>query len=139
MFLVFGLAALIIAQQDYAIGRAGRMGPGYFPTVLGALLAIIGAIAVIRSLIKPGEGLGRFAVKEAFLVLLSVFFFGVLVRSAGLVPSIIVTTIVSSYASAKFEWKSTLLLAIGACVFCVLIFVKLLGLPIPVFGPWFEF
>lgn len=139
MFLVFGLAAVFIAQQDYEIGRAGRMGPGYFPTVLGGMLSLVGLVSVIRSMIKPGEAMERLAIKQTFFVLLGVGLFAVLVRGAGLVVAIIALTLVSAYASSNFKWKSTVLLAVGACVFCVLVFVKLLGLPIPVFGPWLGF
>src|SRR5690606_24798392 len=74
MFLVFGLSAVLIGQ-DYEMGSAGRMGPGYFPVVLGGMLSLIGLVSVVRSFFHQGEGLGRFALKEAFLVLFAVLLF----------------------------------------------------------------
>lgn len=137
IFIVIGLAAVIIGR-DYPLGTAGRMGPAYFPTVLGGLLALIGLAAVVRSFFRTdGEPIGKFAIKETILILVSVILFAFLVRGAGLVAAVVAIVLVSGMASAKFKWKSGLLLAAGMTAFAVLIFIKLLGLPIAIFGPWF--
>lgn len=136
MFLFFGLAAVVIGQ-DYPMGTAGRMGPAYFPVVLGALLALIGLAAVLRSLWVRGETIEKFAFRDMFFILLSVVLFGVLVRGAGMVIAVVALVLASAYASERFQWKASLILSVGAALFCVLIFVKALGLPLPVFGPWF--
>ena len=138
IFVVFGLAAVIIGR-DYSMGSAGRMGPAYFPTVLGGILTLIGSIGVVRSMVKSGGPVGRFAIREIFLVMLSVVVFGVLVRGAGLAIAVILLVMVSGYASTKFKVVPYLLLAVGMAVFCVLVFVKALGLPMPMFGPWLGF
>ncbi len=132
IFLSFGLAALYIGQ-DYEMGSAGRMGPAYFPTILGALLAVIGLIAVIRSCMRPGEAVGKFYIREIVLILSAVVLFGFLVRGAGLVPAVLVLVLLSAYASPKFTWGPSLLIAVGLAVFSVVVFVKLLGLPMPIF------
>lgn len=136
IFLFFGLAAVLIGR-DYSMGTAGRMGPAYFPTVLGAMLALVGLIGVVRSFVRPGEAIGRFHIRNLALVLSAVLLFGFLMRGAGLVPAAIVLIIMSAYASPKFTWGATLLLAAGLTLFAVVLFVKLLGLPIAIFGPWF--
>ncbi len=138
IFIIFGLAAVLIAR-DYSMGTAGRMGPAYFPTFLGAVLAVIGAAAVVRSMITRGGTIGRFAVRELLLVSAAVLFFGVLVRGAGLAIAVVLVVMVSGYASIKFKVGPYLLLAVGMAVFCLLIFVKALGLPMPMFGPWLGF
>lgn len=138
MFTIFGLSAVLIGQ-GYSMGSAGRMGPGYFPVALGSLLALFGLIAIVRSFLVKGEALEKFAVKEAFLVLLSVFLFGFLLRTTGLAISVIVMVMVSAYASSKFELKSSLLLAIGGAIFCAVVFVLGLGVPMPILGSWFGF
>lgn len=138
IFLIFGLAAVFIGN-DYEMGSAGRMGPAYFPTALGGLLALIGAVGIGRSVIRSGERLGRFAVKELSLVLLATVMFGFLVRGAGLVAATIVLVMVGGYASTKFKVLPFLAVAIGMAVFCALVFVVGLGLPMPVMGPWFGF
>lgn len=138
MFTAFGLATVFIGR-DYAMGSAGHMGPGYFPTMLGGLLTLLGLLAVARSLLKAGEGIEKFAFKEAGLVLLSVLLFAVMVRGAGLLAAVFVMVMMSAYASAKFEVKSTMLLAVGGAASCSLVFVKWLGVPMPIIGPWFGY
>ena len=138
IFVVFGLAAVIIGR-DYSMGTAGRMGPAYFPTILGGLLTLIGLIGVVRSMIRTGSPIGRFAIREILLVLFSVVVFGLLVRGAGLALSVVLVVVISGFASAKFKLGPYVLLGVGMSVFCVLLFVKALGLPMPMFGPWLGF
>jgi hypothetical protein len=136
MFTIIGLGAVLIGQE-YTMGSAGRMGPGYFPTVLGGLLTLLGLAALIRSFIRKGEPLGKFAIKETLLVLAAVVLFGFLLRGAGLVIAVPVMVMVSAYASPQFEWKSSVLLAIGGTIFCSVVFVLGLGVPMPILGSWF--
>ena len=105
--------------------------------LLGALLIIIGTLSMIRAFLRQGESIATFYWKEIFLVLGSVVLFGLLVRGAGLVPSLILLVLVSAWASEKFQIKSAVLLAILTSVFSALVFVKGLGLPFSIIGPWF--
>lgn len=136
MYAAIGAGAIWIAT-GYNMGTSVRMGPGYFPTVLGALLVLVGAISMVRSFTHQGEAIKRFYWKEIFLVLGSVALFGILVRGAGLVPALIVLVITSAWASEKFNIKTALLLAALSSVFSALVFVKGLGLPFAIIGPWF--
>jgi putative tricarboxylic transport membrane protein len=135
LFLAIGAAAVVLARA-YPMGSALKMGPAYFPTVLGALLALIGVITIARGLLRPGEAIGRLAWREIMLTLVSTVLFGVLVRGAGLLAAIGVLVLVSAYASIKFRWLHALGLAAAAGAFCALLFVKALGLPIRIIGPW---
>lgn len=138
IFLVLGLAAVIIGR-DYAMGSAGRMGPAYFPTALGGLLAVIGTVSLIRSFIRHGEPIGNFSIKSLLLITVAVLLFGFLMRGAGLMLAILVLVMISGYASIKFKALSFFAVAVGMAVFCVLVFVVGLGLPMPMFGSWFQF
>jgi len=51
MFIAFGLAFMFVAQ-NYAMGNAVRMGPAYFPTVLGGMLAVLGAAVLARAFVS---------------------------------------------------------------------------------------
>lgn len=135
VFLFFGLSAVILGQ-DYEMGSAGRMGPAYFPTALGIMLTLVGAASLVRSFFRPGEPIGRIYYRELALVLVAVLLFGFLVRDAGLIPATLVLILLSSYASQKFNLAKSVALAIGASLFAVGLFVKLLGLPMPIIGPW---
>ncbi len=136
MYAAIGIGAIMIAR-GYNMGTSVRMGPGYFPTMLGALLIFVGVISMVRAFLHQGEPIKAFYWKELFLVLGSVVLFGVLVRGAGLVPSLILLVIVSAWASDKFKIKTALLLAILTSAFSALVFVKGLGLPFSIIGPWF--
>jgi hypothetical protein len=135
LYLGFGLSAVVIAR-DYGMGTALKMGPGYFPTVLGALLVLIGILAVIRSFVVRDAPIGAFAIKGLVLIVGSVLVFGLLVRGAGLAVALPVLVVMSAFASIHFRWKPAILLAAGLTVFCVLVFLKGLGVPLPVVGSW---
>jgi putative tricarboxylic transport membrane protein len=128
-------AAFLYLGQDYALGTARRMGPGYFPMVLAVLLVLVGLVVTARGLMRDGERVGSFAVLPMVLVIGGTVAFGLLVRSAGLLAASIVLVGVSAFASPAFRWKQAVLLALGLAVFCILVFTRGLGLPIPVIGP----
>jgi hypothetical protein len=137
IYVLFGGLAFWIAR-DYGFGSASRMGPGYFPSVLGALLVLIGVISLVRSFIVPAEPLGAFAIKGGFLIILATVLFGLLVNRAGLIIALLALVLVSAAASEKFrfDWKATLGLIV-LIAFCALVFVKGLGVPMPLIGTWF--
>jgi hypothetical protein len=135
IYLFFGVVAIVVSR-DYSMGTGGRMGPGYFPTILGYLLVLIGAIAVMRSFIASGAPIGAFAFKGIALVGSSILLFGVIVRGAGVAVALPLLVILSALASAKFRWVPTLFIAVGLTIFCILVFIKGLGIPLPIIGPW---
>lgn len=137
IYVAFGGAAFWIAR-DYGMGTASRMGPGYFPMVLAGLLMLIGAISLVHSFMKPGPPLGGFAVKASVLILGGVVLFGLLISRAGLLIALPTLVLLSAAGSEKFrfEWKAALGL-IALTAFCALVFVKGLGVPMPLLGTWF--
>jgi Tripartite tricarboxylate transporter TctB family len=136
IYICFGSSAILIAR-DYGMGTAVKMGPAYFPTILGGLLVGIGVISVIRSFVVPGALIGAFAFKGLILVSVSVLLFGLVVRGAELAVAIPLLVIISALASLRFRWRATLIMAAGLTIFCVLVFVKGLGIPLPIIGSWF--
>ncbi len=136
IYLAIGTAAIVLSR-DYGMGTAGKMGAAYFPTVLSGLLIILGVVSLIRSFITPGTPVGAIAWKGLLLVIGSTVLFGVLVRTAGMVIALPVMILLSAYASSRFRWPVALALAAGVTVFCVLIFQKGLGVPMPLLGSWF--
>jgi hypothetical protein len=137
LYIGFGVAGLYIAK-DYGMGVASKMGAGYFPMVLSGLLTLFGVIALIRSFIRPGEPLGEFGWKACAHICGGVLLFGALLKPAGLVIALLALTLVSASGSAhfKFTWRAALAL-VGLIVFCSLVFVKGLKVPMQLFGTWF--
>jgi len=136
IYIAFGTVAFIIAR-DYKMGTSLKMGPAYFPSMISALLILVGIISVIRSLIKEGSPMGIFALKGLLIVTGSTLLFGFILRGAGLIIALPVFVMSSFYASRWFNWRHSIILAIGITVFCVAVFLKGLGLPIPLLGSWF--
>ena len=132
MFLVIGLAFVGFAQS-YDMGTAQRMGPGYFPTVLGGVLAILGLIIsiVAQRNDEPGGEIERFHFGPLLIVLGAVALFGVLLRPAGLVAALLVLIGVSAYASHEFRLREIVPLAAFLVVLVLTVFVWGLGLVIP--------
>lgn len=136
MFIVFGLA-FILVSRNYAMGSAVRMGPAYFPTMLGFLQLALGLVIFVRSFLSKVEdgAVARLHMKPLFIILGSVILFAVLLKPAGLVIAICTLIIVSTFGGADFRLKevliSTAILAIGS----VVVFYYGLGLP---FNLWPE-
>jgi Tripartite tricarboxylate transporter TctB family len=135
IYIFFGLSAIVIARE-YGMGTALKMGAAYFPTVLGGLLILIGAISTIRSFVIRGAPVGAFTIKGLVMVVGATLLFGLTVRGAGLAIAVPILIVISAAASSRFSWKLTLLMAAGLTLFCVLVFLKGLGIPLPVVGPW---
>ena len=135
IFLAAGLASAGFAR-GYVMGTTMRMGPGYFPSVLGGLLALIGLALIVRALLQAEVPVGRLAWSKLALVMASNVLFALLLRRLGLAGALILLVVVSAYASKRFRWPVATGLAVGLAVGSSILFVRLLGLPIPIFGPW---
>jgi len=137
IYVLFGSGAFFIAR-DYKMGVALKMGPGYFPTILSVLLVLIGIISLIRSFTTPGSPVGGFTIKGLAVVLGATVLFGLVLQGGGMVVALPMLVVTSAAASSRFRWCQSLLLAAALTLFCTLIFLKGLGLPIPIVGPWFS-
>lgn len=137
--IYLALAIVVIwIGRNYQQGTAARMGPGYFPTALGAILAIFGVVSIGRSFIRPGEAISAFAWRPLALVLGSVVLFGLLLPTAGVIIALTCLIVVGALASRNTRLDVTSLAAlVGIVAFCVIVFVKGLGVPMPLLGSWF--
>ncbi len=133
-FIAVGTAAIVIAL-DYAMGTAGRMGPGYFPRWLGGIMIGIGALLVLRSFRLQADKIQFPTFRPLLIVLGSVFLFAVTVNWAGLVLSTILLVLASSVASHEYRWKESIVAAIALAVFVVLAFRWGLQLQLPTWPP----
>lgn len=136
IFVAFGLAFAVVSAT-YEVGTALSMGPGYFPLVLGGLLALLGILVVVKGLVAgEGEDIGPIPWKSAVLVVAAIAFFGFTVRGLGLVPALAVTTLLSAFAGHRTGVVAAAVIAGGLTTLCVLIFVMALQLRLPLIGPW---
>jgi hypothetical protein len=122
--------------RDYGMGTGRRMGPGYFPTVLSVLLMLIGAGVTLASFRSQEEAAG-IAWRGFISVVLGTVVFGVLIRDGGILVAVLALVLISAAGNPQSRWLPIGALAFGMAILCWAIFVKALGLPIPVLGPWF--
>jgi hypothetical protein len=134
IFVAFGLAAIVIGS-NYSLGSAARMGPGYFPRILGILLLVLGAALSLRALKIKGDPLPRWYWRPILVVLSSVVAFGLLVTHLGLVFSTIGLIFASSAASREFRPKEALISGILLAALAVGVFIFGLNLQLPIW-PW---
>ena len=131
--LFVGIAALFMAlASQYRFGEAHRMGPGYFPIMVGALLAILGMVVAARALVFDGPPLPRFNPRPLLVTLLAIVLFGATIETLGLAAAIAVLVMVSAYADRDVRLLQSIALAVLLIVFSIASFVWLLGLPLPV-------
>ncbi len=137
MFLAFGVGFMVVAR-NYAMGTAVRMGPAYFPTVLGGILAFLGLVVFLRSFFIRPEGVGLFRLRPMAIVCLAIIVFAVTLKPLGLVLAAILLIVVGSFASHEFSWKAALVLAAVLAAFSVGVFYYGLGLPFNVWPAFLE-
>jgi len=136
MFLGFGLFFAVWAVANYQMGTAVRMGPAYFPTLLGGLLALLGAIVFASSFGIEGPPVPRFAFRPLILISLACVAYGYLMKPLGLVGATAALVFISAFGGHEFNWKEVTILYVTLILFSVLVFVKGLTLPFPL---WPEF
>ena len=132
MFIGFGLFFATVALVNYQMGSAVRMGPAYFPTVLGGLLVFLGAIVMFNSFVATGPNVAKFHFRPLLFVMVSSLAFAYLLKPLGLVLASIALVFVSAYGGHEFKWKEVAILSVVLVIFSVLVFVKGLTLPFPI-------
>jgi hypothetical protein len=133
MLIVAGAATMLIARH-YAFGSALRMGPGYFPTVLGGLLILFGLYILVQGLRSNEKIKGSWSLRALIVLPLAFVLFGVLMAHAGFVPALAVLIFMSALASPQFRLVEVLLLSVVLTALSVALFVWGLGLPYQLFA-----
>ena len=130
MLIAIGAASIFIAR-GYPFGSTMRMGPGYFPSVLGGILLLFGIYVMIIGL-RRGEKIAVHCSLRALIVLpLSLIAFGVLMTYAGFIPAMAALIFGSASAGREFKVVEVLLLTVILTGLSVAIFIWGLGLPYP--------
>jgi Tripartite tricarboxylate transporter TctB family len=142
LFLVLGVA-FALGARTYNVGTGARMGPGYFPLMLGVLLAILGTVEIIKALVngkRGGDKIGKWAWRPIVFVLGANLAFGVLlgglpsikVPAMGMIIAIYALVTIASLGGERFKLKDVLILATILAIGSYLAFIVLLKLQIPV-------
>jgi len=137
--MVFGLF-FALNPLNYKMGTAAKMGPGYFPFWLGALLTALGFFVLLKSMSSKNtkEDIGTWNWKIVIWIAGSVVLYGLLLPTLGFMLSVFILVLVSASASHEFTWKSTVLNAIFLVTFTYLAFVQGLNLQFPLLPTFLE-
>lgn len=102
MFSGFGLGAAVVAS-GYGFGSPARMGPGFFPVVVGALLTALGLALIVQSLRypeadKPVEALHF---RPLFFISAAIASFGILMEERGLIAALVALIVIARFAGRE--------------------------------------
>lgn len=136
IFIATGLSFSLYSWSWLKIGRAFRMGEGYFPIVLGLLLVALGVLVAFQALRSQNESWGTVSWRALILITAAIVFFGVAIRNLGLVPALAGSIIIAAFATRETTPWTVIGLAVGLTAFCVAVFSFGLGLPLDLIGPW---
>ena len=142
VFVVVGLA-YALGATNYKIGDGARMGPGYFPLLLGVMLAILGGVVIFKAMVvetMDGDKVGSFAWKPLFFIIAANLSFGILLGglpsikfpSFGLIVAIYALVPIAALAGDEFKLKEVLVLATILAGTSYFAFIYALKLQFPV-------
>ena len=131
IFVAIGIATIVLSSK-YSLGTAARMGPGYFPRILGILMIVLGLVLALRGLRTQGAPIPPWKWRPTLVVLGSVVLFGMIVQTVGVALSTIVLIVTASAASHEFRPKEALIAGVLLAALAVGVFVVGLKLQLPI-------
>jgi hypothetical protein len=134
MFIAIGVG-FAWGASNYSFGSAARPGPAYFPFGLGVILAVLGLFVLFKGLtleVRGGDKIGGWPFKPWLIILGAVVIFGLALPRLGMIITLPLLIAISSFASGEFHWKEVLINVVVLTLGCWLVFIKGLGLTIPV-------
>jgi hypothetical protein len=130
IFVAIG-GGFVLLAREYRLGDMHRMGPALFPTLVGALLAALGALIALRAFALDGPPVPRFDARPIIVSLLAIVLFAIALQWGGFVAAVGVLVLIGANAARDVRQLDVLALAAVMIVFSVAVFVWLLGLPLP--------
>jgi uncharacterized membrane protein len=130
MFLGIGAGA-IIGARNYPFGTTLRMGPGYFPTMLGWILVAFGLYVMVRGLRSDEKIRSNWSIRALIVLPISMVLFGVLMEVAGFIPAMAALIFIAVASGREFKFMEVLLLTIFLGAMSIAMFIWGLGLPYP--------
>lgn len=138
IFLAVSALFATTALRTLEIGTPGLMGPGFFPLLISACLAIL-AVAIIggaRSA-EPSEHRKPISWRAVFFIISAPIAFALTVRNIGLVPALVISVALAVLASRKMTFMRGALIVVGMTIFCVAVFSYGIGLTVELFSSQF--
>ena len=131
LFLIVTGAVAMFISRDYPMGSALRMGPGYFPMVLGGIVVVFGIYVLAQGVINKELVKGNWAIRPLIILPASTALFGWMMDEVGFIPATIVLVYFSSLAGKDFKFLEVTISAAVLTISCTGVFIYGLGLPYP--------
>ena len=139
IFVLIG-GAFVVGSLSYELGTLLRMGPGYFPLVLGLILVGLGLGVGVKGFVAGDDiTFGSIPWRAVAVIVAALLFFGFTVRRLGFVPASAVTALLTTLASPRLRLLYALAVTAGLTAAATLIFIVGLQVRIPLIGPWLRF
>jgi hypothetical protein len=136
IFIAFGLA-FAVGSLSYDVGTPLRMGPGYFPLLLGGLLAGFGVAIIAKGFVAgEGDAIGEVDWRAVMMISAALLFFGLTVRGLGVVGALFGASLLASLARSRTTIREALIIAAALTALSVATFIVALQLRLPLVGPW---
>jgi hypothetical protein len=134
-FLILVAAIALVATRKLTVGTAGNMGPGYMPLAISLGLMAFGVFFTGRGLFRPYQGIEPVQLRPLLAIIASVAVFALLAERLGLVVAALTTVIIAGFGGREHRLLEGVIFAVVLTGCAVLLFVRVLSLPIPVW-PW---
>ncbi|WP_066708831.1 tripartite tricarboxylate transporter TctB family protein [Celeribacter ethanolicus] len=131
LLAAIGLFVVFYTLAHYEIGSLRRMGPGFFPAVLGAALALLGGMVALPALARQDDAV-QIAWKECLAVLAAILIFAAGLDRLGLVLVTLTSVLIASLAAPdrRIGWRIVLALVVTALSVAVFSFGLKMTVPL---------
>lgn len=134
LMAAIGAFAAWYAGDNYEFGDLRSMGPGFFPIVLGILLAVLGVLVALPALLRRGDRM-TFSLRALVCVIGALVLFAALLKTAGVVLTTVAAVLVASLADRSMSWRTRVLSAIAIAALTWIVFIVGLSMVLPTW-PW---
>ncbi|GGE51546.1 membrane protein [Agaricicola taiwanensis] len=136
LFLLIGLGTIIIAQ-GYRLGTAANMGPGYFPIMLGSIVALIGAVMLVKAARNPetSEIIQTWEFRPLVFLTAAILLFSALIDTRGAIAGVVVLILVGRLAGREGSMLELAIMVLALTAAAIGIFVYGLNIPLRL-RPW---
>jgi hypothetical protein len=131
MVFILLAAAFGFGATGYRLGTPANMGAGFLPVALAVLLGILGIAIIVQSVLRSSEPIDWGSIRPFALIIGSIFVFALTLRPLGFAGASFITVLVAGFGGPRVSWVQRLLPALVLSVVASVVFVQLLGLPIP--------
>jgi hypothetical protein len=131
VFMAFGVGFALVSQ-NYPMGSSKNVGPGYFPALLGIILAVLGLLVIGRAALVNNPAPVRLALRPLLLIMAGAGLFALLIGHVGLLAALAGLIFVSALGGSEFRFREVAALWVALSILAVAVFVYGLGLPFKV-------